>query len=69
MDEFLDLCAFWFPGVHWFKSKWEIFFIQDNASSLAARVKKTDAREIESFYKQYYEHYVVALNKREQVDR
>ncbi|KAK6152988.1 hypothetical protein DH2020_012627 [Rehmannia glutinosa] len=35
----------------------------DNASTLASRVKKTDAREIESFYKQYYEHYVLALNK------
>ncbi|KAL0449818.1 UNVERIFIED_CONTAM: Callose synthase 5 [Sesamum latifolium] len=41
----------------------------DNASTLASRVKKTDAREIESFYKQYYEHYVVALNKGEQADR
>lgn len=43
--------------------------IQDNASTLASRVKKTDAREIESFYKQYYEQYVVALNKGEQADR
>ncbi|KAK6128378.1 hypothetical protein DH2020_037854 [Rehmannia glutinosa] len=41
----------------------------DNASTLASRVKKTDAREIESFYKQYYEHYVLALNKGEQADR
>ena len=43
--------------------------IQDNASSLASRVKKTDAREIESFYQQYYEHYVRALDKGEQADR
>ncbi|KAL6551933.1 Callose synthase 5 [Orobanche gracilis] len=43
--------------------------IPENASTLASRVKKTDAREIESFYKQYYEHYVVALNKGEQADR
>ncbi|CAA0830218.1 Callose synthase 5 [Striga hermonthica] len=42
---------------------------KENASTLASRVKKTDAREIESFYKQYYEHYVVALNKGEQADR
>ncbi|CAK9146927.1 unnamed protein product [Ilex paraguariensis] len=41
----------------------------DNASSLASRVKKTDAREIESFYQQYYEHYVRALDKGEQADR
>ncbi len=42
---------------------------QDNASSLASRVKKTDAREIESFYQQYYEHYVRALDQGEQADR
>ncbi|KAK6922818.1 1,3-beta-glucan synthase subunit FKS1-like, domain-1 [Dillenia turbinata] len=42
---------------------------RDNASSLASRVKKTDAREIESFYQQYYEHYVRALDKGEQADR
>lgn len=42
---------------------------QDNASSLASRVKKTDAREIESYYQQYYEHYVRALDKGEQADR
>lgn len=44
-------------------------FVQDNATSLETRVKKTDAREIESFYKQYYEHYVVALNKGDKADR
>ncbi|MQM07928.1 hypothetical protein Taro_040776 [Colocasia esculenta] len=42
---------------------------QDNGSSLAARVKKSDAREIESFYQQYYENYVRALDKGEQADR
>ncbi|XP_052191392.1 callose synthase 5 isoform X2 [Diospyros lotus] len=36
---------------------------------MASRVKKTDAREIESFYQQYYEHYVRALDKGEQADR
>ncbi|KAF8411696.1 hypothetical protein HHK36_004254 [Tetracentron sinense] len=41
----------------------------DNASSLASRVKKSDAQEIESFYQQYYEHYVRALDKVEQADR
>ncbi|KAI3859616.1 hypothetical protein MKX03_008204, partial [Papaver bracteatum] len=35
----------------------------DNASTLAYRVKKTDAREIESFYRQYYEHYLIAAAK------
>ncbi|RZC90306.1 hypothetical protein C5167_031018, partial [Papaver somniferum] len=33
------------------------------------RVKKTDEREIESFYRQYYEQYVRALDKGEQSDR
>lgn len=42
---------------------------QEDATSLARRVKKTDAREIESYYKQYYEKYVLALNKGDQADR
>ncbi|KAI3781161.1 hypothetical protein L2E82_11164 [Cichorium intybus] len=41
----------------------------DDAPSVAARVKKTDAREIESFYKQYYEKYVKALDQGEKADR
>ncbi|MCL7034193.1 hypothetical protein MKW94_014732, partial [Papaver nudicaule] len=41
----------------------------DSASTLPYRVKKTDAREIESFYRQYYEHYVRALDKGEAADR
>lgn len=36
---------------------------------MARRIKKTDAREIESYYKQYYEKYVLALNKGSQADR
>lgn len=32
-------------------------------------MKKTDAREIESFYQQYYKHYVSALDQGEQADR
>lgn len=43
--------------------------IQDNASSLASRVKKTDGREVESYYQQYYEHYVRALDQGDQADR
>lgn len=42
---------------------------QENASSLAARVNKTDAREIEVYYKQYYEKYVMALDQGEKADR
>ncbi|RRT46765.1 hypothetical protein B296_00054248 [Ensete ventricosum] len=42
---------------------------QDNTPSLAKRVKKSDAREIESFYQQYYENYVRALDQGEQADR
>ncbi|XP_071914345.1 callose synthase 5 [Coffea arabica] len=56
-------------GVRQFKTRLLQRLERDNASSLASRVKKTDAREIESFYKQYYEHYVLALNKGEQADR
>ncbi|URE49707.1 callose synthase [Musa troglodytarum] len=42
---------------------------QDNTPSLSKRVKKSDAREIESFYQQYYENYVRALDQGEQADR
>ncbi|KAL8034672.1 hypothetical protein ABFX02_12G044200 [Erythranthe guttata] len=56
-------------GVRQFKTSLHQRLDRDNASTLASRVKKTDAREIESFYKQYYEHYVLALNKGEQADR
>ncbi|GFP95013.1 callose synthase 5 [Phtheirospermum japonicum] len=56
-------------GVRQFKTSLHQRLERENASTLASRVKKTDAREIESFYKQYYEHYVVALNKGEHADR
>ncbi|XP_050206090.1 callose synthase 5 [Mercurialis annua] len=56
-------------GVRQFKTSLLQRLERDNASSLAARVKKTDAREIESFYQQYYEHYVRALDQGEQADR
>ncbi|XP_075655314.1 callose synthase 5 [Castanea sativa] len=56
-------------GVRQFKTGLLQRLERDNASSLASRVKKTDAREIESFYQQYYEHYVRALDQGEQADR
>ncbi|GER45735.1 callose synthase 5 [Striga asiatica] len=56
-------------GVRQFKTSLHQRLERDNASSLPVRVKKTDAHEIESFYKQYYEDYVLALNKGDQADR
>uniref|UniRef100_A0A6N2KW70 1,3-beta-glucan synthase n=1 Tax=Salix viminalis TaxID=40686 RepID=A0A6N2KW70_SALVM len=56
-------------GVRQFKTSLLQRLERDNNSSLASRVKKTDAREIESFYQQYYEHYVRALDQGEQADR
>ncbi|KAM7275814.1 hypothetical protein ACFE04_017680 [Oxalis oulophora] len=56
-------------GVRQFKTTLLQRLERDNASSLASRVKKTDAREIESFYQQYYEHYVRALDQGDQADR
>ncbi|KAI3933587.1 hypothetical protein MKX01_032692 [Papaver californicum] len=56
-------------GVRQFKTGLCQRLERDNASTLAHRVKKTDAREIESFYRQYYEHYVRALDKGQQADR
>ncbi|GLT25134.1 hypothetical protein SLA2020_002850 [Shorea laevis] len=56
-------------GVRQFKTGLLQRLERDNASSLASRVKKTDAREIESYYQQYYENYVRALDQGEQADR
>ncbi|KAF6143679.1 hypothetical protein GIB67_021689 [Kingdonia uniflora] len=56
-------------GVRQFKTALLQRLERDNASSLASRVKKSDAREIESFYQQYYEKYVRALDQGEQADR
>ncbi|RWW82675.1 hypothetical protein BHE74_00008853 [Ensete ventricosum] len=60
-------------GVRQFKTsllqRLERSTFQDNTPSLAKRVKKSDAREIESFYQQYYENYVRALDQGEQADR
>ncbi|KAL9459489.1 hypothetical protein AB3S75_002815 [Citrus x aurantiifolia] len=56
-------------GVRQFKTSLQQRLERDNASSLAFRVKKTDAREIESYYQQYYEHYVRTLDQGEQADR
>uniref|UniRef100_A0A0E0A5W7 1,3-beta-glucan synthase n=1 Tax=Oryza glumipatula TaxID=40148 RepID=A0A0E0A5W7_9ORYZ len=56
-------------GVRQFKTALLQRLEKDNSPSLAKRVKKTDAREIESFYQQYYENYVRALDKGEQADR
>ncbi|KAM7257949.1 hypothetical protein ACFE04_013690 [Oxalis oulophora] len=56
-------------GVRQFKTTLLQRLERDNASSLASRVKKTDAREIESYYQQYYEHYVRELDQGDQADR
>ncbi|KAJ7945245.1 Callose synthase [Quillaja saponaria] len=56
-------------GVRQFKTSLLQRLERDNPSSLAARVKKTDAREIQTFYQQYYEHYVRSLDQGEQADR
>ncbi|THU60462.1 hypothetical protein C4D60_Mb07t13010 [Musa balbisiana] len=50
-------------GVRQFKTALLQRLERDNTPSLAKRVKKSDAREIESFYQQYYENYVRALDQ------
>ncbi|CAN0877401.1 Putative callose synthase 6 [Linum grandiflorum] len=56
-------------GVRQFKTALLQRVERENASSIASRVKKTDAREIQSFYYQYYKQYVEALKQGEQADR
>ncbi|URE49712.1 callose synthase [Musa troglodytarum] len=56
-------------GVRQFKTSLLQRLERDNTPSLSKRVKKSDAREIESFYQQYYENYVRALDQGEQADR
>ncbi|CAN8270758.1 unnamed protein product [Cochlearia groenlandica] len=56
-------------GVRQFKTLLFQRLERDNASSLASRLKKTDGREVESYYQQYYEHYVRALDQGDQADR
>ncbi|XP_071692435.1 callose synthase 5-like [Rutidosis leptorrhynchoides] len=56
-------------GVRQFKTALEQQLERDDTPSVEARVKKTDASEIESFYKQYYEKYVKAFDQDEKADR
>ncbi|KAJ4765201.1 glucan synthase-like 3 [Rhynchospora pubera] len=56
-------------GVRQFKTGLLTRLERDNTPTLAKRLKKSDAREIESFYQQYYENYVRALDRGEQADR
>ncbi|KAL5722920.1 Callose synthase 5 [Ranunculus cassubicifolius] len=56
-------------GVRQFKTGLHQRIERDNVATLACRVKRNDAREIESFYQQYYQNYVRALDKGQQGDR
>ncbi|KAF5199964.1 Callose synthase [Thalictrum thalictroides] len=56
-------------GVRQFKTALHQRIERENISSLASRVKRSDAREIESFYQQYYENYVRSLDKEQHGDR
>ncbi|KAE8693187.1 Callose synthase 3 [Hibiscus syriacus] len=56
-------------GVRQFKTGLRQRIERGDESSLASRVEKTDAMEIGSYYKQYYEHYVRVLDDGDQADR
>ncbi|XP_074309017.1 callose synthase 5-like [Silene latifolia] len=56
-------------GVRQFKTSLLQRLERDNASSIDRRIKKSDAREIESYYQHYYSQYIRALDQGEQADR
>ncbi|XP_042024280.1 callose synthase 5-like [Salvia splendens] len=56
-------------GVRQFKTSLHQRLQREDGPSMERRVEKTDSREIESYYKQYYKKYVLALNKGNQTDR
>ncbi|EFJ23784.1 glucan synthase like 4 [Selaginella moellendorffii] len=56
-------------GVRQFKTALLQRLEKDNERSIRSRVKRSDAREIQSFYQQYYEQYVKALDGAEHADR
>lgn len=45
------------------------YITQDNEPTLAARHRRSDAREIQSYYQSYYNEYVKALEQPEHSDR
>lgn len=47
-----------------------LLFFQENDPTLMGRVKKSDAREMQSFYQHYYKKYIQALqNAADKADR
>jgi len=47
-----------------------LLFYQENDPTLMGRVKKSDAREMQSFYQHYYKKYIQALqNAADKADR
>ncbi|XAR73156.1 1,3-beta-glucan synthase [Bertholletia excelsa] len=56
-------------GVRQFKTALHQRLQRDDMESLPSRIHETDAEEVESFYQQYYNHYVRAWEKGEEVDR
>lgn len=47
-----------------------VVLLQENNPTLSERAKKSDAREMQSFYQQYYKRYIQQLQKAaEKADR
>ncbi|WCJ28935.1 callose synthase 5 [Euphorbia peplus] len=69
VESYDDIIHYVMRGVRQFKLALKQKLAKDDASSVAARVKETDAQETESFYRQNYDQYTSLVDQEYQADR